>query len=243
VTQQAIAPRTPSALGALWRGHVFLFDKDCRPATYGNAAGVRLLAIVIVLETIRIIVTPFQFWFLPLWLEKPLFLVLALAAIRLVARVTWRQIGFIPWSQWNLTEKSYFVQVLVLLIVAFPMLFAARLRVVLTDPSVLLTVFFPYLVYGFYQEVLYRGLLQTELVRRWGAFAGILVGNALYTFGPQHYYYFFLRPSLAVPMFSAIFAMGLIFAMVFHRTGNLWIPAIMHAFGNSYAVGTFGRVR
>ena len=44
----------------------------------------------------------------------------------------------------------------------------------------------PYLFYGFYQEVVYRGMLQSELVRRWGAFAGVLVANLLYTFGPLH---------------------------------------------------------
>ena len=98
----------------------------------------------------------------------------------------------------------------------------------------------PYLVYGFYQEVLYRGLLQTELVRRWGPVAGILTGNLLYTFGPLHYYYFFAKASLAAPMFAAIFAIGLLFAVVFHRTGNLWIVATMHAFGNAYAVGAAG---
>ena len=116
-------------------------------------------------------------------------------------------------------------------------------RAALADPSTVWTVFVPYFVYGFYQEVLYRGLLQTELVRRWGPVAGILICNLLYTFGPQHYYYFFSPASLSAPMFASIFAIGLLFAMVFHRTGNLWIVAIMHAFGNSYAVGAFGRVR
>jgi membrane protease YdiL (CAAX protease family) len=86
-------------------------------------------------------------------------------------------------------------------------------------------------------------MLQTELVRRWGPLTGILVSNLLYTFGPLHYYYLFSKASLAVPMFASIFAVGLLFAIVFHRTGNLWIVAIMHAFGNAYAVGTFGLVR
>ena len=86
-------------------------------------------------------------------------------------------------------------------------------------------------------------MLQTELVRRWGPVAGILVSNALYTFGPLHYYYFSSRASLAIPMFTGIFAMGLVFAIVFRQSGNLWIIAVMHAFGNSYIAGTFGTVR
>jgi hypothetical protein len=31
--------------------------------------------------------------------------------------------------------------------------------------------------------------------------------------------------------------------MVFRRSANLWIIAIIHAFGNSYIAGTFGTVR
>ena len=165
---------------------------------------------------------------------------LALVATRFVAGVPLRQIGFSRWVQWNATEKAYFIQVLILVNVVFPVLFAGRLRDTLADPSTVWTVFVPYLVYGFYQEVLYRGLLQTELVRRWGPVAGILAGNLLYTFGPLHYSYFFAKASLAAPMFASIFAIGLLFAVVFHRPGNLWIVATMHAFGNAYAVGAAG---
>jgi len=236
------APATsgPSTLGALWRGHVFLFDKKREPATFGDAAGVRLLLIVAGLEVLRRARNQLPLSFLPFWLEVSIYLALALVGVRFVARVGWGQIGFSRWEQWNVTEKSYFIQVLILVNVVFVMLFGARLRAALADPSALWTVFVPYLVYGFYQEVLYRGMLQTELVRRWGPLTGILVSNLLYTFGPLHYYYLFSKASLAVPMFASIFAVGLLFAIVFHRTGNLWIVATMHAFGNAYAVGTFG---
>jgi membrane protease YdiL (CAAX protease family) len=37
--------------------------------------------------------------------------------------------------------------------------------------------------------------------------------------------------------------MGLVFAMVFRRSANLWIIAVMHAFGNSYIISAFGTVR
>ncbi len=229
--------------GALWRGHVFLFDREREPVTYGSAAGARLLLIVVGLEAIRLVRQPLQLSVLPLGLEVAIYLFLALASTRVFAGVTWDQIGFRRWGLWNATEKAYFVEVLVLVNVVFLILFGSRLRAVLSDPSVLSSVFVPYLVYGFYQEVLYRGLLQTELVRRWGAWAGILVSNTLYAFGPQHYQYFSSKPSIAVPMFAAIFAIGLVFALVFHRARNLWIVAVMHGFGNAYAVGAFARGR
>jgi membrane protease YdiL (CAAX protease family) len=177
---------------------------------------------------------------LPLAVEMLMYLALALGAARFVARVQWRQIGFIRWGAWNAIEKSYFVQVVILVNVVFLMLFGARLHTALADPSFVGTVFVPYLIYGFYQEVLYRGMLQTELVRRWGAIAGILVSNTLFAFGPLHFHYLVSGNSPAVPMLASIFAIGLLFAVVFHRTGNLWIVATMHAFGNAYAVGAFG---
>jgi membrane protease YdiL (CAAX protease family) len=37
-------------------------------------------------------------------------------------------------------------------------------------------------------------------------------------------------------MFAGIFAIGLLFAALYWRSGNLWIVAIMHAVGNAYIV-------
>jgi membrane protease YdiL (CAAX protease family) len=86
-------------------------------------------------------------------------------------------------------------------------------------------------------------MLQSELVRRCGAFIGILAANVLYTFGPLHSYYFASRSSLALPMFAGIFAIGLFFGVLFRRSGNLWIVAVLHGIGNAYIVGSIGPVR
>jgi membrane protease YdiL (CAAX protease family) len=83
-------------------------------------------------------------------------------------------------------------------------------------------------------------MLQSELVRRWGTFAGILVANILYTFGPLHWTYW---SPLNVPMFAAIFAIGLFFGILFSRSGNLWIVAVMHGIGNAYIAGSLAPTR
>jgi membrane protease YdiL (CAAX protease family) len=162
----------------------------------------------------------------------------ALLSVRFVAGVKLSQIGFYPWRKWTASEKSYFLQLLVIANIVFPLLFAARLQAILAQPSALwtlLNVFAPYLFFGFYQEVVYRGMVQSELVRRLGVLAGILVSNVLYTFGPLHWYYFF---PLRVPMFASVFAIGLFFGVLFRRSGNLWIVAIIHGIGNAYIVGS-----
>ena len=56
-----------------------------------------------------------------------------------------------------------------------------------------------------------------------------------YTFGPLHWYYF---SPLKIPMFASIFAIVLFLAVVFRRSGNLWIVAVIYGIGNAYIVGS-----
>jgi membrane protease YdiL (CAAX protease family) len=173
----------------------------------------------------------------PLAILVLLFLVCALLGVRFVAGLRFRQVGLYPWREWTPVEKSYFIQLLVLANIVFPFMFASRLRLILAQPAALSIIcngFVPYLFFGFYQEVVYRGMVQSELVRRWGTFAGILIANILYTFGPLHWNYFWSHS--AVPMFAAIFAIGLFFGVLYRRSGNLWIVAVIHGIGNAYIV-------
>ncbi|HEU5180822.1 MAG TPA: CPBP family intramembrane glutamic endopeptidase [Candidatus Polarisedimenticolia bacterium] len=228
-----------------WRGHLFLFDRKRTP-TYAASAGVRLLLIFVLLEGI---IGPrlslFGFLGLPLppfWIRIPLLLAFALLAVCFVAKVKVSDLGLIRWREWNGTEKSYFVQLMILANVVFALVNADRLRTALAEPGGMqkvLTLLLPYLLWGFYQELMYRGILQTELVRRWGPLAGVLVANTLFTFGPLHFYHF-TRTSAALPMFAGIFAIGLFFAVLFQRSGNLWIVAIAHGIGNFYIEGLGG---
>ena len=230
-------------IAPIWHGHVFLFDRPLEPPAYEDAKGLRLLALAVVLEIIRIAtnamgapVPSFRFW-------APLAVFVACLSLRKLG-FSLRDVGLRPWREWNATEKSYFVQMLLLTNVVFPAMFASRLsRALAQSPAPLLAgTFVAYLFLGFFQELLYRGLLQTELTRRWGALAGILVSNLLYTF-VQHYDYFASAASVAVPMFAGVFAIGLLFAIVYWRSGNLWIVGVMHAFGNAYIVTAFGSIR
>jgi membrane protease YdiL (CAAX protease family) len=199
-----------------------------------------------VVEAFRLVVTRWLHPALPLLILVLLLLASALLLVRFVAPLNLSQIGLYPWDEWTPVERSYFVQLLVIANIVFPLVFAGRLRLILAQPSALSTVwnvFVPYLFFGFYQEVVYRGILQSELVRRWGAIIGILLANVLYTFGPLHWNYFSSRGSVAVPMFASIFAIGLFFGILFRRSGNLWIVAVIHGIGNAYIVGSLSSAR
>jgi membrane protease YdiL (CAAX protease family) len=233
----------PLGLNVHWRGHAFLFEKK-PPPTYGATGGLRLLLIFITLEGIIGPRLSLLNWLRlplpPVWLRVPIQLGVALLLVRFVARLKLSEIGLYRWREWSAAEKSYFVQVLVIANVIFSVVFADRLLAILAEPHLLTrvgTVFFPYLLWGFYQEVVYRGILQTALVRRWGPWRGILVSNLLYTFGPLHFYHF-SHTHPALPMFAGIFAIGLFFGGLFWRSGNLWMVAIFHGIGNAYIEGT-----
>lgn len=231
-------PQKSRGLSVHVRGHFLLFDK--RSASHWDAAvGLRLLLIAVVIEAIRLAAFRWLLPGLPPWVSVVLLLGAVLLLIRFVAPLGLSQIGLYRWREWSAVEKSYFVQLLVIANVVFPLVFADRLRLILAQPSASSTVwpmFVTYLFFGFYQEVVYRGLLQSELVRRWGALVGIVGANVLYTFGPLHWYYFAAGSSVAVPMFGSIFAIGLFFGALFWRSGNLWIVAVIHGIGNAYIV-------
>ncbi len=240
-SEPTIEPRLSPHL----RGHLLQFD---RPSLVQLAAsiGTRLLLTAILLEVMRLLAVKWLGAHVPLWILLPLMLLVALLAVPVVTGLKPSDIGLRPLRHWTTTEKSYFLQVLVLANVVFPLVLGARLRERLAESgavATLLGVFLPYLCFGFYQEIVYRGLLQTAIVRRWGAFAGILVANVLYTFGPLHSQYFAYPLSKSAPMFGAIFAIGLFFGLVYHRSGNLWMVAVFHAIGNAYIVTSLAPMR
>jgi len=233
------------------QGHVLLFGNK-RLLTYDSAAGLRLLLIFILLEgAIGPRLWLFNLFGLPLpsaWLRVPVLLVVAIILVRFFAGVKLAQIGLYRWRNWSLTEKSYLIQVIVIANVIFGILFANRLRMIVADPGIwwrpAATAVVINFVWGFHQELVYRGILQTELVRRWGPLVGILASNLLFTFGPLHFYHFSGRAPLhALPMFAGIFVTGLFFAVLFRRSGNLAIVCVLHGLGNCYidGLGRLGR--
>ncbi|HEU5293431.1 MAG TPA: CPBP family intramembrane glutamic endopeptidase [Burkholderiaceae bacterium] len=226
------------------RGHLLLFDQTLIEAPPPKA-GVRLLLAATFIEGLRLSALRWLSPSIPLWLLLAGLLALGLVMMSF-AGVRLSQLGLRPWSEWSTTEKSYFCQVVAAANIVFPILLAAPLGNRIAQAglaSSLANVVVPYLLFGFYQELVYRAMVQTEAVCRWGSLAGVLVANLLYTFGPLHWDYFASPASLAVPMFASIFAIGLFFGVLYRRSGNLWIVAAFHAIGNAYIVLSLGPTR
>jgi CAAX protease family protein len=170
-----------------------------------------------------------------------LLLAVSVLVARLWAKASFSDIGFLPWRKWTATERLYFAQVLLLAAAIFIAVNIQRLSLFLGrfGAWTTATVIAIELLWGFYQEVNYRGILQTELARRLGVW-GSLVANLVYTFGPLHFYHFTSERSWAstVAILAATFGIGLVFAFIFHRTRNLWLVGLMHGIGNAFVNGS-----
>jgi uncharacterized protein len=237
-----------SQISPFWRGQLLLFDRPRAP-TYSSGEGLRLLFVFLFLEVIarpvfvagaRWLTTAGRDW----WSLMQLSLLTGLACGLVIgfARVPLPQLGLYSWLRWSRTEKVYLLQIVPITVVVFSFFASSSLKALWARPNlgeIGLFIFVPKMIWGFYQEFLYRGVLQTELVRRWGTRTGILVSNLIFTFGPLHAYH--LRAAPRNPshlwIFAAIFAIGLLFAIIYRRSGNLWIVGIMHGLGDWFIDG------
>lgn len=225
------------------KAHALIFEPKPRSA-YPPAAGLRLLLVFLVLEVVLgpRLTLPARFGVpeMPLWIRVPAMLATALTLIRWVAGVRLGDIGLYGWRQWSASEKSYLAHMIPLALGIFTFMSLGRIRALMASSagvSLALAVG-AYFVWGFYQELMYRGILQTELSRRWGRTAGILISNAAYVFGPLHLYYWSIYSrGEALAMFGAVFAIGLYFGVLFQRSGNLWLPAVLHGIGDVFLTG------
>ena len=237
-----------SPISSFWRGQLFLFDQP--PArTYSSREGLRLLVVFLFLEGIVrpllasgarwLTIADRNWWSL---MEVSLLTALVCWLVIRFARVQLSQLGLYSWFRWSKTEKCYLLQIVPIAIVVFSFFVSASLKALWARPNLWeigLLIFVQQMIWGFYQELLYRGILQTELVRRWGTVTGVLVSNLVFTFGPLHAYHFLAaqKNPWHLWIFAAIFSIGLFFAILFKRSGNLWIIGVMHGLGDWFIDG------
>lgn len=217
--------------------HALRFDKPLAPA-YGDDAGLRMAVAFLVVGIAMPFAPRFAFEAMGVrgWRAANLAFVVAwLAAFVLahrgLARVPWAAVGLRRFADWTRRERLYFFQVVPLAAVAFAVVFRAHLQALLERhglPGFLLLSVAGGLAWGIAQELVYRGWLQTELTRRFGAVAGLLAANLVFTFGPLHLDHFAGPDGVRWAGLAAVFAIGLFFGIVYARSGNVWIPAVMH---------------
>lgn len=157
-------------------------------------------------------------------------------AVKKFGKTKLSQIGIYSWQNWSKKNKWILFIVTPIVIMIFSFTFFSRTEMLINHSElfaigsiILLREF----LYGFYQEFLYRGILQTELVKRWGVWTGITVSNLVFTFGPEHFHFY--KSNLVG--FAFIFCLGLLFSFLYYRFKNLITIGIWHGIGNVFIDG------
>jgi hypothetical protein len=229
--------RPPSLLDDSIRAHTLRFGTPLAPA-YGDAAGMRMLVAFLIVGVglffaLRLAAGAMGVRGLP---ATNLAFVIVLAVLFLLAQrwfvgAPMAGIGLRRYADWTRRERLYIFQVVPLAIAAFSIVFGAHLLALMELHGVagfLLFSVLTGLLWGMVQEFLYRGWLQTELTRRFGALAGLLLANVAFTFGPLHLDYLLGAAGVRWGGLAAVFGIGLFFGIVYWRSGNLRIPAVLH---------------
>ena len=226
------------------QGHAFIFNAKSSP-DYSQKVGWTFLAIFAFLEYL---IGPrwhaFTFGSLPVpppWLRILISILAALVLVRILGRQPVSQIGVKAWRDWSVTEVSYLLQAIAIALLVFGVMFAPHTRLAINDvrfigpASIIIAT---NLLWGGYQELIYRGILQTELVRRMGIAFGVLISNLLFTFGPLHFYHFRngIHSGNAM-MILSILSIGFFFGVLFQRSKNLAIVSILHGIGDCFMNG------
>ena len=217
--------------------HTLRFEIPLAP-TYGNAVGVRVLVAFLVVGVGMFFAVPFVSNALGvrgLPVTKLGFVVALLAAFIVAQRafvgVPMADVGLRRFVNWTRRERLYFSQVVPLAAVVFAIVFRSHLLALREQHELARFLLFSVLTglfWGIVQELLYRGWLQTELTRRFGATVGLLAANVAFTFGPLHLDYLVEPTGVRWSGLIAVFGIGLFFGLVYRRSGNVWIPAVLH---------------
>lgn len=229
--------RLQSLLADSALAHALRFEAPLAP-TYGNAVGMRVLIAFFVVGvgvffTLQFVLAALGVRGLPV--ANLSFVVALLAAFVMAQRafvdVPMADVGLRRFADWTSRERLYFFQVVPLAAVVFAIVFRDHLLALRGQHELagfLLFSVLTGLAWGIVQELLYRGWLQTELTRRFGATAGLLAANVAFTFGPLHLNYLVEPTGVRWGGLIAVFGIGLFFGFVYRRSGNVWIPAVLH---------------
>lgn len=229
--------RPPPLLVDSFRAHTLQFGTPLAPA-YDAAAGRRMLFAFLMVAVGLFFLLRFGVGAIGLrtWPATNLVFVTALlaafvAAQRYFVSRPMADVGLRAYSLWTRRERLYFLQVVPAATVMFTLVFRDHLAALIEQrgfAGFLLFSVLTGLVWGMVQEFLYRGWLQTELTRRYGAVIGLIAANIVFTFGPLHLDYLVDPGGVRWAGLAAVFGIGLLFGSIYQRSGNLWIPALLH---------------
>lgn len=91
-----------------------------------------------------------------------------------------------------------------------------------------------YIFVGFAEEIFFRGYCMTALKQTGHTWVVVIVSSLIFSIAHG------LNPNVSVLGLANIFIVGLLFAFMFLKTGNLWLPIGFHISWNYFQGSIFG---
>lgn len=122
----------------------------------------------------------------------------------------------------------------------FPIIAYLNGRAYLTEPNYRVLLFFiECLSVGFFEEIIFRGILLSFLMQKFidmknGIWMSIIISSLI--FGIFHMINVFTGASMSITIVQMgySFLMGMLWAVMYLRTGNLWLTMLLHATYNFF---------
>ena len=132
------------------------------------------------------------------------------------------------------------IPALIISINNFPIIAFFDGRAVLTEPTYRVFLFFiECLSVGFFEEIVFRGILLVFLIKKFshikdGVLLAIMISSAV--FGLSHVFNIFNGAGFGDTMIQIgySFLVGMMWSVIFLRTGNLWLTMLLHATYNFF---------
>ena len=222
-----------------WAIIILYFNKKVKPQ-YHPLQGRDMLILAAIFEIARVIVSFYKnnLGYADL-LSTGITALIFLGLVFLVTKflqIKLKDVGLRNLSLWNNYEIAYLLVIAPIGFFIFYYFTRNKFTASLNEEGwvMMIVTFIFYMCWGFYQEWIYRGFIQTEFTRRYGALTAIILANLIFTFGPLHIYQLYQGRYMII---AATFFIGLIFGILYHRSYNLWIVGILHGIGDWFLVG------
>ncbi len=143
---------------------------------------------------------------------------------KLIRKTGFKEIGmFIPKPLYK--ELIYGIALLALFIAYRNIIFTKNIEIFLMPVSIILLMFFSWLIISFSEEILYRGVMQRRMSFLFGQIPGLILASLLFAFAGHIREPFFDNLIYRLPF-------GIILGFLYLRKQSLFVPILVHCVFN-----------
>lgn len=146
------------------------------------------------------------------------------------SKLSWSRLGFIRqgWLRALLTGAVIGAGLLTVVALTIWALGGIRIEYAFTPEAIsaILVALFFFAAQGTWEELVYRGYLMPHISKLWGDKVSIIATSIMFTL------FHAFNPGLTYMPILNLTVFGFVFAMVYYRTGNMWLTGAMHAVWN-----------